>query len=315
MTNPVPELSVVVPLFNEEESVPPLVERVRASLIDTDWELILVDDGSSDATPGICRREAMEDPRVRFVGLARNFGQTMAMQAGFDEARAPIIVSMDGDLQNDPKDIPMLVDKLEEGYDLVAGYRMNRKDSFLSRKLPSLVANRIIRLLTGVNIRDNGCSLKAYRRSVVERLHLYSELHRFIPAVAAGTSGARITEVPVRHHPRQYGSSKYGLSRTWRVILDLFTVAMIRWFRERPVVMFGSAALASALLGFAFVAATAASVAFFTPYKATAVVFPGTALLFFGLAGYLLMLGLVGEAALHWKWSDGWGNHGGSGSR
>jgi glycosyltransferase involved in cell wall biosynthesis len=205
-------LSVVVPLFDEEENVEPLVGAVQDALdIRASWELILVDDGSGDATPEIGARAAEADARVRLVRLARNYGQTAAMQAGFDQARGSVIVTMDGDLQNDPDDIPRLLTKLNEGYDLVIGYREGRKDRWLTRKVPSWVANRLIGWITGVRIRDNGCSLKAYRRELLERLHLYSDMHRFIPAVAAATAGARIAEIPVRHHSRLRGTSKYGL--------------------------------------------------------------------------------------------------------
>lgn len=303
-----PALSVVVPLFNEEESVRPLVEAVREALAQRwSWELILVDDGSRDRTVERVRGEADDDARVRLVELARNYGQTTAMQAGFDYARGKIVVSLDGDLQNDPRDIPRLVEKLEEGYDLVTGYREDRQDKFLTRKVPSWIANRIIRWITGVPIRDNGCSLKAYRGEVLSDLHLYSELHRFIPAVAAATSGARITEIPVRHHPRRFGDSKYGLSRTWRVLVDLLTVTMIRWFRERPLALFGWGAGLAATIGLGFLLSSLVAAATFTPYKASAVVLPGVAILAFGLAVYLLMLGLIGEVALHWERKNGTG--------
>jgi glycosyltransferase involved in cell wall biosynthesis len=201
-------LSVIVPLYDEEASIPPLVEAVRGVLDGYGpWELVLVDDGSTDGTVPTVVRLAAQDTRIRLVRLARNYGQTAAMQAGFDHARGGVVVSMDGDLQNDPQDIPLLVAKLQEGYDLVAGYRVNRQDK-ISRRIPSWVANRLIRWITGVPIRDNGCSLKAYRRALLDCLHLYSDMHRFIPAVAASAAGARIAEVPVRHHPRRYGQSK-----------------------------------------------------------------------------------------------------------
>lgn len=294
------ELSVVVPLYNEEANVAPLVEAVRASLDGYGWELVLVDDGSRDASVERAAEQCARDPRVRLVRLARNYGQTAAMQAGFDHAHGEVVVSMDGDLQNDPADIPRLLQEMRDGgYDLVTGYRVDRKDKFLTRKVPSWIANRIIGWVTGVPIRDNGCSLKAYRKSLLDQLHLYSELHRFIPAVAAGSVGARITEVPVRHHPRTRGESKYGLSRTWRVLVDLLTVVMIRWFRERPLALFGWGAVLTALVGLFFVAATVVSVLYFTPSKAYSLVFPGAAAVTFGLSFYLLMLGLIGETALH----------------
>ncbi|HLU26280.1 MAG TPA: glycosyltransferase family 2 protein, partial [Longimicrobiales bacterium] len=188
------KLSVVVPLFDEEDNVEPLVAAVRKALADLpSWELVLVDDGSRDRTAEIAGRIAAESANIRLIRLARNYGQTAAMQAGFDHARGEVVVSMDGDLQNDPADIPRLLAKLEEGYDLVAGYRVRRQDQMLRRKVPSWVANRLIRAISGVPIRDNGCSLKAYRRELLDRIHLYSDMHRFIPAIAAAMGGARIT--------------------------------------------------------------------------------------------------------------------------
>jgi glycosyltransferase involved in cell wall biosynthesis len=292
-------LSVVVPLFNEEESVGPLVDAVKAALGDgDDWELLLVDDGSGDRTPEIVTRLAEQDQRLRLLRLARNYGQTPAMQAGFDHAVGRVIVTMDGDLQNDPEDIPRFLEKIEEGYDLVAGYRERRKDKFITRKVPSWVANRIIGWITGVPIRDNGCSLKAYRRELLDRLHLYSDMHRFIPAVAAATGGARIAEIPVRHFPRRYGTSKYGLSRIGKVLADLLTIKMIRSFRERPLALFGVGALGSATMGLAFAVAAIIALTTFRAVKANALVLPGAALLWLGLAFYLLMLGLIAEGAL-----------------
>lgn len=294
-----PALSVVVPMYNEEDSAGPLVEAVRSALGDAyAWELILVDDGSRDRTVERIQALVADDPRVRLVRLARNYGQTPAMQAGFDAARGDVVVTMDGDLQNDPRDIPAVLARLEEGYDLVAGYRERRQDVFLKRRLPSMIANWLIRQATGVPIRDNGCSLKAFRRPVVDQLHLYSDMHRFIPAVAAATAGARITEMPVRHHARRFGQSKYGLSRIAKVLADLLVIIMIRSFRDRPLHLFAGVALVAFLLGILSVAASAIAMAYFTPVKATALVFPSVALVWFATAGYLLMLGLVAEAAV-----------------
>jgi len=295
-----PAISVVVPLYNEQESVAPLVAAVREALASTtSWELVLVDDGSRDATAAVAAEAAADDPRVRLIRLARNYGQTQAMQAGFDSACGEVVVSMDGDLQNDPRDIPQLVAKLHEGYDLVAGYRVRRHDKFLTRKVPSWVANRIIARLTGVRIRDNGCSLKAYRRSVLEKLDLYSDMHRFLPALAAATADARITEVPVRHHARRYGQSKYGLSRIAKVSADLLAIKMISSFRERPLTMFGSWALATALVGIAVLAAWVALPLDNAVDVPRAYVLPAIGLLAFALAYYLLMLGLIAVVALH----------------
>ena len=301
-TSYVPALSVVVPMYNEEESVGPLVEAVRASLAGhPSWELVLVDDGSKDTTARVAESLAAEDARIVVLRLARNYGQTQAMQAGFDRARGGIVVSMDGDLQNDPRDIPLLVAKLEEGYDLVAGYRMNRQDKVVTRKIPSWVANRIIIRLTGVHIRDNGCSLKAYRRELLDKLHLYSDMHRFLPALAAATANARIAEVPVRHHARKFGVSKYGLSRIAKLLADLLTIRMIATFRESPLVMFGLGALFSGVIATVFFAAWLLSLVLHSSTDATPLhdyVLPGSALLCIALAAFLMMLGLIAEGAL-----------------
>ena len=299
-------LSVVVPLFNEEESVGPLIDAVTAALAaHPSWELVLVDDGSSDHTVERARARAAADPRIRVIRLARNYGQTPAMQAGFDHARGRIVVSMDGDLQNDPDDILRLVAKLEEGYDLVAGWREKRQDKVITRKIPSWFANRIIRRMTGVNIRDNGCSLKAYRREVLDRVRLYSDMHRFIPAVAAALAGARITEVPVRHHARRFGASKYGLSRVLKVLGDLLTIKTIRSFRERPLMLFGGFASASLTLGVINAVAAVYAANRFRPEKAVAIVLPGTTLLWFSLAFFLVLAGLVAEAVLRQHQEEG----------
>lgn len=292
-------ISLVCPLFDEEDNVTPLVEAVCRSLQDEEsWELLLVDDGSRDDTYARARECARRDPRVRTLRLARNYGQSTATQAGFDHARGEVVVTIDGDLQNDPGDIPMLVAKLEEGYDLVAGYRVNRQDGFLTRTLPSKVANRLIRWLTGVQIRDNGCSLKAYRRDLVHRIGLYSDMHRFIPALAVGMANARVVEVPVRHHPRRYGYTKYGLSRVWKVLADLLAVIMIRWFRHRPLQMFAIGALGSLAIGLAFIVGGILAPVL-SEVEVDTIVLPSAAVVFIGLAIYLLMVGLIAEVALH----------------
>ena len=248
-----PTLSVIVPLYNEEESVPVLVEEIRTALAASPaWELLLVDDGSRDRTAAVAAELCAADPRVRLLRMARNYGQTQAMQAGFDAAQGDVVVSLDGDLQNDPAEIPRLVAKLDEGFDLVAGYREDRQDDYWTRTFPSAVANRLIRFVTKVPIRDNGCSLKAYRRTTLDRMHLYSDLHRFLPALAAATAGARITELSVNHRARRFGSSKYGASRILKIMADLLTITMISWFRERPFQLFGGAAAVSAAIGIAF---------------------------------------------------------------
>jgi glycosyltransferase involved in cell wall biosynthesis len=308
MTSPetVVSLSIVVPLLNEEANVRPLYHAVRSALGNGDsWELLLVDDGSRDATADLAWSLSRGDGRVRTLQLARNFGQTAAMQAGFDHARGRIVVTMDGDLQNDPLDIPTLVAVLEEGYDLVAGYRVRRQDNLLTRRVPSWAANRLIRWITGVDIRDNGCSLKAYRRELLGQVRLYSDMHRFIPAVAAGTAGARITEVPVRHHARQHGRSKYGPSRIGKVLADILAIKMIRSFKDRPLQLFGLGALGSALLGSAFLAASVTAMYGFRPEAPRALVLPGAGILWWGVALYLLMLGLIAETLVRRRRRNG----------
>lgn len=299
-----PEVSIVVPLHDEEEMVSALVGEVREALDGRfSWELLLVDDGSTDATASLAEREGSSDPRIRAIHLARNYGQTAALQAGFDHARASVVVSMDGDLQNDPRDIPVVVEKLSEGYDLVTGYRIRRKDPFFTRRLPSWVANRLIRVATGVPIRDTGCPLKAYRKDLLDRIDLYSDLHRFIPAVAATTAAARITEIGVSHRPRRSGRSKYGLGRVARVLADLVVIRTLGAFRTHPLVLFAMAAIAPSLIGLGFaIAALHVSHSEF-PGLAGAMIFPGVSAAFIGLAAYLVMLGLVAEVAAE-RWSS-----------
>ena len=242
------DLSVVVPLYNEEESLPYLVEQLTDALRPSGerFELVLVNDGSSDRTAEVLEQLSHEVPELVAVLLRKNYGQTAAMAAGFDVAQGDVIVSLDGDLQNDPADIPMLLAKLREGYDLVSGWRHQRQDAALQRKLPSRIANRLIGRVTGVKLHDYGCSLKAYRREVLSDMRLYGELHRFLPALAF-IEGARITEVKVNHRARQYGSSKYGIDRTFRVLMDLLTVWFMKRFLTRPMYVFGFGGLIAML--------------------------------------------------------------------
>ena len=246
----VPELSIVVPLFNEEESLPLLVEKLLLALrpLGRSFELVLVDDGSSDRTADVLRQQAAGAPELVAVLLRRNYGQTAAMAAGFDASRGRLIVTLDGDLQNDPADIPMLLGRLEEGYDLVSGWRHQRQDHAVSRLLPSKIANALIARVTGVRLHDYGCSLKAYRRELVEDMNLYGELHRFLPALAF-IEGARIAEVKVNHNARQFGQSKYGIDRTFRVLMDLFTVWFMKRFLTRPMYVFGFGGLSAIGIG------------------------------------------------------------------
>lgn len=235
-----PSISVIIPIFNEVDSLPLLIQRV-ADVLESNhfnYEIICVDDGSQDGSTELLRQITQSRQDVVAVIFRRNYGQTPAMAAGFQYARGEIIISLDGDLQNDPTDIPVLVAKLEEGYDLVSGWRKNRQDATLTRLIPSKIANFIIGRVTGVKLHDYGCSLKAYRREVLADMNLYGELHRFLPALAY-IEGAKITEIPVSHHARRYGKSKYGLGRTSRVLMDLLTIFFLKKFLTRPMHIFG----------------------------------------------------------------------------
>jgi len=245
-----PDVSVVVPVYNEVESVPHLIEAIATTFKDTQlsYKIICVDDGSTDGSAELLKQLAQTRTDLRAVLLRRNYGQTPAMAAGFNYARGRAIITLDADLQNDPADIPLLLAKLEEGYDLVSGWRKNRQDAALTRLLPSKIANWLIAGVTGVNLHDYGCSLKAYRAELVADMNLYGELHRFLPALAF-IEGARIAELPVRHHARKYGRSKYGLGRTFRVLMDLLTIWFMKKFLTRPMHVFGLFGLLSMLLG------------------------------------------------------------------
>ncbi|MFZ5916304.1 MAG: glycosyltransferase family 2 protein [Chloroflexota bacterium] len=243
-------LSVILPVYNEEQNLRPLFDRLIQALeaMGRPYEIIAVDDGSADASFAILEQLHSQHPRLRVVRFRRNFGQTAAFAAGFDHARGEVVITIDADLQNDPADIPRLLEKMAEGYDVVSGWRQKRQDRFLDRKLPSLVANWLISAVTGVHLHDYGCSLKAYRRDVIENVQLYGELHRFIPALASWM-GIRVAEIPVTHHPRRHGKSKYGLSRTVRVLLDLLTVRFLLSYSARPMQLFGGLGLLSFVLG------------------------------------------------------------------
>lgn len=242
-------ISVVIPLYNEEENIAQLHERLTAVLMKMpeSYEVIYIDDGSNDRTLPLLEEIQKTDPRVLVLSLRRNFGQTAAFAAGFDFARGDVIVTMDGDLQNDPQDIPRLVQALD-GYDLVSGWRVKRKDPFFTRRLPSIIANWVISRVTGVRLHDYGCSLKAYRKDVVKNLRLYGEMHRFIPAIASWY-GVRIAEIETTHHPRYGGKSKYGISRTLKVILDLVTVKFLQSFSTKPIQFFGPIGAAFGVAG------------------------------------------------------------------
>ncbi|WP_366049491.1 glycosyltransferase family 2 protein [Microcoleus sp. PH2017_11_PCY_U_A] len=244
------DVSVVVPVYNEVESLPHLIEAIASAIQPSglSYQIICVDDGSKDGSADLLKQLADSRDDLCAVLLRRNYGQTAAMSAGFDRATGRAIVTLDGDLQNDPADIPMLLEKLNEGYDLVSGWRKNRQDNTISRLIPSKIANWLIGRVTGVTLHDYGCSLKAYKSELVADLNLYGELHRFLPALAF-IEGARIAEIPVRHHARRFGQSKYGIWRTFRVLMDLLTISFMKKFLTRPMHVFGLLGLSSMALG------------------------------------------------------------------
>lgn len=290
-------VSVVIPMCNEVESVPRLCEQLAAVApqLPGTAEFLFVDDGSQDGTwAALCAARAA-DARVRPIRLKRNFGQTPALACGIDHARGEIIVTMDGDLQNDPADIPRLLATLAEGYDVVCGWRHQRQDKLLTRRIPSLIANRLIGWLTGVRLHDYGCSLKAYRADVIKRTPLYAEFHRYVTALVTLT-GASITEVKVNHRARTFGRTKYNLWRTWRVALDMFTVSLLVKFASNPLRFFGLLAAVSATA--ALVVLQRAWVWYVGPFRSVAQVLPGICLLGFWLAGHLLIVGLIAELCL-----------------
>ena len=246
-----PDISVFFPVYNEEPNLRPLHEKLNASLaqLGRSAEIIYVDDGSTDGSLNVLREIAANDPRVRVIAFRRNYGQTPAMAAGIHAARGRVLIPMDADLQNDPADIVRLLDKLDEGYDVVSGWRRNRQDTLITRKIPSKMANWLISKIGGVPLHDYGCSLKAYRRESLEDVQLYGEMHRFIP-IYASWSGARVTEIPVEHHARTMGTSKYGLSRTIKVVFDLMTIKFMASYQTKPLYMFGFAGLTTFVISF-----------------------------------------------------------------
>ncbi len=286
-------LSVVVPVYNEEESLFVMYEQIKAACEKSgeDFEILFVDDGSKDKTPLLLADLHKSDARVKAVCFRKNYGQTAAMAAGFETAQGDIIVSMDGDLQNDPADIPLLLAKIDEGYDVVCGWRKNRKDKFWSRRFPSIIANWIIGRVTGVRIHDNGCSLKAYRGSVIKNTVLYSEMHRFIPAMSTLT-GSRVTEIVVNHRARQFGESKYGIGRAWRVFFDITTVKMITGFVTRPALWFSILSLPFLAGAFSFLLA---GIFHFEKSLESWIMMATSGLLFVFLSAHLFAMGVIGE--------------------
>jgi glycosyltransferase involved in cell wall biosynthesis len=287
------DLSVVVPLYNEQDSVTPLYEAIAAVLDELPGtsEMVFVDDGSRDETFAVAERLAATDQRLRVVKFRRNYGQTPAMAAGIDLARGRVVITMDGDLQNDPRDIPHFIEKIAEGNDIVVGWRFDRQDKLVSRKIPSRIANWLIGKVTGVPIKDNGCSLKAFRADVIKQVPLYSEMHRFIPAMAS-IAAPRIAEIKVRHHARRFGQSKYGLSRVYKVLLDLLTIKTITGFASRPLRWFALLAIPFILLS---IAMFIGGITVMLLGASSALPLTGSGLFFASLGLYLLFSGGIAE--------------------
>jgi len=296
-------ISVVIPILNEEESIPLLFEEIRDTLdgprmpAGTRWELLFVDDHSTDSSLEQMLALRDGDRRVRVVRFRRNFGQTAALSAGFEQARGNIVVTMDGDLQNDPADIPELVRELDKGFDVVAGWRKARQDGLILRRVPSIAANRLINLVTGTRIHDTGCTLKAFRAKLVKNLPIYAEQHRFLPAMSR-SSGARVAELVVNHRPRRFGHSKYGIGRAVRVLLDLFTIKLIVQFSHRPLHYFGLFSLPFAGISALFLFVSSVDWGKMRLVDEWSRMMGFVIVLFFLLACYFVMLGLLSELAV-----------------
>jgi glycosyltransferase involved in cell wall biosynthesis len=299
-----PELSIVVPLYNEEDSLRPLYAAITHAVVPLgiSFEIVFVDDGSRDATVRIADEIARSDPRVCLVKFRRNYGQTPAMAAGIAQASGDVIVTMDGDLQNDPADIGALLRKIDEGYDIVVGWRFDRQDKLVSRKIPSRIANKLIAKVTGVPIKDNGCSLKAYRATLIKKIPLYSEMHRFIPAMAS-IAGPKIAEIKVQHHARQFGQSKYGLSRIYKVLLDLMVIKTVASFTARPMLWFGMLSipmLLAATVAFATTIVTLVSDGTYSlPIAGCGVIFLSSAIILLGSGAIGELVYKVGDMREH----------------
>jgi glycosyltransferase involved in cell wall biosynthesis len=286
------DLSVVIPVYNEEESVKYLYEAVTKSLAELKrpYEILLVDDGSKDKTFLNAISLSNSDSRLKIVKLKRNYGQTTALHAGFQQAKGKVIITMDGDLQNDPDDIPVMLHKMDEGYDIVLGWRHDRKDFFISRKLPSKIANWLVRKVTGIPVKDNGCAIRAYRAEVIKNFPMYSEMHRLMPVITA-LVGAKFTQIKVKHHPRKFGHSKYGLSRIYKVLLDLVALKTIFSFFYIPLFGFGFLALASGFISFLILLVSILFI-FIFPGKSL-VTLIGSSALFAALSVFLYFLGII----------------------
>ncbi|MBL8768266.1 MAG: glycosyltransferase family 2 protein [Planctomycetes bacterium] len=300
MSSLAPDVSIVVPVYNEEDNILPLVDAIDSVMqrVKRSYEILVVDDGSSDRTWEKLAEARKRLPQLSIVSLRRNFGQTAALAAGFDAARGRHVVTMDGDLQNDPEDIPTFLALLDEGYDLVCGWRRDRKDRFLSRRLPSRVANALLSDLTGVRVHDFGCTLKGYRAAFVKQLPIYSEMHRYIPALA-GSVGARVTEVVVRHHPRLHGKSKYGMTRVIRVLYDLAALRLLTRFAARPLHAFGVFSIPCFLIAGPWFLFTFFDHTTGEPIHYSTVVFPTVLFLLTYLGFHFLVVGLLAELAVN----------------
>lgn len=289
------DISIFVPVYNEEESLDILNKKITESVGNTNYsyEIIYVDDGSSDKSFEILQSFAKSNSNIKVIKFRRNFGQTAAMSAGIDVAEGNVLIPMDSDLQNDPADIPRLMEKIDEGFDVVSGWRKNRKDTFVNRKLPSMIANKIISWLSGVNLHDYGCTLKAYKCEVLKDIRLYGELHRFIP-ICASWVGAKVTEIPVNHHERQFGQSKYGINRTFKVILDLILMKFLTDYITKPIYFFGGTAFVSMMIS--FLAFTwALGLKLFSGIQLDHTPLPVLGAMFFTVSVQLFMMGILAD--------------------
>ncbi len=292
------KVSLCIPVYNEEESLPHLQQKIEESLKPLlekkqSYEVIYVDDGSSDGSMQVLEAIANQKENVKVISFRRNYGQTAAMSAGFDAAQGEILIPLDADLQNDPVDIPRLLEKIDEGYDVVSGWRKNREDTFVNRKLPSMIANKIISVISGVHLHDYGCSLKAYRHEVLEDVRLYGELHRFIP-ICASWFGAKVTELPVTHHARQFGESKYGINRTFKVILDLIVLKFLTRYSTKPIYVFGGISILSLVLAFAAFA-WSIGLKLISGIDLDSTPLPVIGAMFFTVSVQILMMGLLAD--------------------
>jgi glycosyltransferase involved in cell wall biosynthesis len=292
------DISIVIPVFNEEENVPMLYESLQEVLenCSRNYEVILVDDGSKDKTIEMLLQIHEKNKNFKIIKLRRNFGQTQAMKAGFEYASGETIITLDADLQNDPKDIPKILEKMDEGYDIVSGWRKNRKDKMVTRRIPSIIANKIISGLFGVRLHDFGCTLKAYRKEVLENIELYGEMHRYIPALASWM-GVKVAEIPVNHNPRKFGKAKYGISRTIRVILDIITIKFLLTYSKKPMQIFGLIGVLAALVGAVITIWLIVERLFFDQPLSTRPLFILSISIIF-IGAQLITMGLLGEVMM-----------------